>query len=124
MRRIALVALATLSLAGGTAYAVEGPNPVQPLSSCDDGHACVWKQSNYGGEQLSFGRNFNNNNWSGIAMVGGANSAKNRLGPGFGFGIADGPPGNRNWSDCIGNDSERPTPNGTITYVQVKDAGC
>lgn len=128
MKRIALAALAALALAAGgnaVASASDTPAAAQLLSTgCASGKACVWAGSNYQGERAEFGRGFANNDWSGFGIIGGGDSAKNRLGTGYGFGIADGPPGNRSWSDCIGNNSERPSPPRHIFYVKVDPSGC
>jgi hypothetical protein len=124
LKRVLMVAAATLAIAVPAASAVEpaAPDAVVAASSvgCPSGYACVYEFGQYLGERLEFGPGFANGDWSGFALVGGANSAKNRYASKK-FGIADGPPGNRDHSDCIPVGGNRPAPNWTIFYVK---AGC
>jgi hypothetical protein len=124
MKRIILAALSTavLAISAPAIAPAQTAAPVAAASTtgCPDGYSCVYEFGQYLGERLEFGPSFNDNRWAGIAMVGGADSAKNRYDVRT-FAIADGPPGRRDHSDCIPRGGNRPAPAWHIFYVK---AGC
>lgn len=112
----------------GAGQALADPTPLLSPPGCADTHACVWGQDNFNGDRVELGRSYSGNDWSRLPdQVNGGigQSAKNRLGTNRGFGIANGPPGNRTWSDCIGNNSQRATTDGRgFAWVVVKTGPC
>lgn len=112
------------------APALADPTPLLAPPGCADEHACIWGQDNFNGDRAELGRSYSGNDWSRLPPSFNppysiASSGKNRLGTNRGFGIANGPPGSRTWSDCIGNGSQRADTQGRgFAWVVVKTSPC